>query len=59
MDANEEAVMLGKRLATWQHPAVMQPLQRFAQQMFGPHVKVDCLFPTSNQTDGFPTKMLP
>ena len=51
--------MLGKRLAMWQPPAVMQPLQRFAQQMFGSHVKVDCLFPASNQTDGFPTKMLP
>ena len=59
MDANEEAVMLGKRLATWQPPAVMQPLQRFAQQMIGPHVKVDCLFLTSNQTDSFPTERLP
>ena len=59
MDANEEAVMLGKRLATWQPPAVMQPLQRFAQQMFGPHVKVDCLFPTLNQKIGFPTERLP
>jgi hypothetical protein len=39
----------------------MQPMQRFAQQIFGPNVKVEnaIIFPALSKIDGFPINLLP